>query len=89
MKSSEVTTQSVIEIQFPAVDPQGHKPPPSPKLEVEAIELDQASDALLIGFPDIVRWGIGFFDDVDGNVWVNFSRLGFMCLAEGPKGKDQ
>ena len=89
MQSKEVTKQSVIEVQFPAVDPQGHKPPESPKLRIEAIELDDAADALLIGFPDICKWGISFYDDVDGNIWVNFSRLGFLCLAEGPKAKDQ
>ena len=89
MQSSEVTKQTVLEVSFPAADPQGHKPPTSPKLQIEAIELDNAADALLIGFPDIAKWGIGFSKDVDGNVWVNFSRLGFMCLAEGPKRKSQ
>jgi len=89
MRSPQVTKQSVLQVRFQPIDPQGHAPPRAPSLDVEVIELDNAADALLIGFPDIVRWGIRFFKDADNNIWVDFTNLGFMTLAEGPKKNGQ
>jgi len=89
MRSPQVTKQSVLQVKFQPIDPQGHAPPRAPSLDVEVIELDNAADVLLIGFPDIVRWGIRFFKDADDNIWVDFTNLGFMTLAEGPKKNGQ
>ena len=46
-------------------------------------ELGGAADALLMGFPEIAKFGCRFYDDEDGNLWVDFTRLGVVLLAEG------
>ncbi len=82
MKSSDMNVAVTIDCQFQALDPDGHAAKEAPVLPVMFAELENAADALLIGCPEIVTWGCRFFDDQDGNVWVDFTRLGFCVLAE-------
>ena len=82
MKSADMVIAATLSLQFEALDPDGHNATEAPVLEVLFAELDNAADALLIGFPEIVSWGCRFFDDQDGNVWVDFTKLGFCVLAE-------
>ena len=82
MKSADMTVAVTVDCQFEASDPDGHDAAEAPVIPVLFAELDNAADALLIGFPEIVAWGCRFFDDSDGNIWVDFTKLGFCCLAE-------
>ena len=82
MKSADMTVAVTLNCQFEALDPDGHATKEAPVMPVLFAELDNAADALLIGFPEIVSWGCRFFDDQDGNIWVDFTRLGFCALAE-------
>ena len=82
MKSADMTLAVTLDCQFEALDPDGHACKEAPLLPVLFAELDNAADALLIGFPEIVSWGCKFFDDPDGNIWVDFTKLGFCVLAE-------
>ena len=54
------------------------------EVEAEFGELEDAADALLLGFPQALAWGAAFAKDVDGHVWVEFRTLGVTLLAEGP-----
>ena len=47
-------------------------------------ELIGASDFPLMGFPDIARLDVRFFEDPDKNIWVEFNALGMSVLAETP-----
>ena len=67
---------------FETLDPDGRSVQEAPLIPILFAELENAADALLIGFPEIVAWGCRFYDDADGNVWVDFTRLGFTALAE-------
>ena len=82
MKSADMTVAVTLNCQFEALDPDGHDLKEAPVLPVLFAELENAADALLIGFPEIVSWGCRFYDDADGNIWVDFTRLGFTALAE-------
>ena len=54
-------------------------------MEVNFGELAEASDALLIGFPDLARYGFQIHEDEDGLVWVTLAKLGVTMLAEIPE----
>ena len=82
MKSTDMTTAVTLDCQFQALDPAGHTSKEAPVVQVLFAELENAADALLIGFPEIVAWGCKFFDDEDGNIWVDFTKLGCCALAE-------
>ena len=82
MKSADMTVAVTVDCQFEALDPDGHDTAEAPVIPVLFAELENAADALLVGFPEIVAWGCKFFDDSDGNIWVDFTKLGFCCLAE-------
>ena len=47
-------------------------------------ELPGAADYLLMGFPDIVKFDTRFYEDADGNVYVEMQKLGVTLLAESP-----
>ena len=49
----------------------------APPLDVQFAELEGAADALLIGFPDLVKWDTRFYEDADHHRWVEFKRYGF------------
>ncbi len=44
-------------------------------------ELDGISENLIVGFPMLARWGFGLDSDADGNIWVEFRKLGVTMLA--------
>ena len=84
MASNRIEYESVIELALDPVSEDGSKPPPLTSLILEMGELSGASDILLMGFPDIARLDVRFFEDADGNVWVEFNSLGVSVLAETP-----
>jgi hypothetical protein len=84
MSSTKMEHEAVLELTLDPVSEDGSKPPPRTGLVLEMGELVGASDHLLMGFPDIVRLDVRFFDDPDGNVWVTFNSLGVTVLAETP-----
>ena len=69
-------------LKFESLSPEGDVPSEAPEVEVVFAELEDAADALLIGFPELVSWGVHFYDDSDGNIWVEFKRLGIFTLAD-------
>ena len=84
MDSKLLTHTLTVKGNFVPLDPDGHKPPPPVSLDIEFGELENASDPMLIGFPDIIKWGCKFTVDADGNAWVSFENLGFSVLTERP-----
>ena len=84
MSSNRIEHESVVELALDPVSEDGSKPPPRTFLTLEMGELGGASDFLLMGFPDIVRLDVRFFEDADLNVWVEFNSLGVSILAETP-----
>ena len=84
MVSTEITRAVELNLMLEGLDPNGGIETPLPVLITPTfVELDNASDALLIGFPEMVQYGVRFFADADGNVWVDFEKLGVTLLAEG------
>ena len=55
---------------------------PSVSAEVDFGELDGISENMMIGFPTLAEWGMNLDSDADGNVWVEFRKLGVTMLAE-------
>ena len=53
-------------------------------MEVSFGEMEQASEGLILGWPDMVRYGFGTEEDDDGNIWVEFRKLGVTLLSETP-----
>ena len=45
-------------------------------------ELAGISENMIIGFPTLAQWGFTLDSDADGNVWVEFRKLGVTMLAE-------
>lgn len=84
MSSNRTEHETVLELALDPVSEDGSKPPPRTFLTLEMGELSGASDFLLVGFPDIVRLDVRFFEDPDRNVWVEFNSLGISVLVETP-----
>ena len=82
MSSNKVEVATKINLTFRGVDPEGGKMPPTVDHVIQFGELPDASDALLMGFPDICKLGVTFYQDSDDNVWVDFQALGVTLLAE-------
>ena len=82
MSSSKVAHATKINLTFRGIDPEGGKPPPPVDHIIQFGELPNAADALLMGFPDICRLGVTFYQYSDDNVWVDFGALGVTLLAE-------
>ena len=53
-------------------------------MEVVFVELEEALDALLVGFPDLARYGFQIREDSDGLILVTLVSLGVTLLAEVP-----
>ena len=51
MKSADMTVAVTLNCQFEALDPDGHATKEAPVMPVLFAELDNAADALLIGWP--------------------------------------
>ncbi len=45
-------------------------------------ELDGITEMMILGPPTLARWGMNLDSDADGNVWVEFRKLGINLLAE-------
>ena len=84
MSSAQLEHSALIQLTLDPVREDGGKPLDPVDLQLEMGELPGASDALLMGFPDIVRHQIKFYDDADGNIWVEWGLLGITVLAERP-----
>ena len=87
MVSQEINRVAQITGWLDPVTEDGSKPPAPVALTLEFAELAGAADALLMGFPDLVKYDVRVCDDADGNVWVVFERLGVTMLAEVKSGK--
>ena len=85
MESTVMQHVTRLGLTFDPVNSDGTAPPDPVSLELEFGELDNASDPLLLGFPDIVKLDVRFFQDDDDNVWLEFGKLGITVLAESPK----
>ena len=48
-------------------------------------EMKDCADGLILGFPDLARFGYHVVEDEDGHIWISFSKLGVTLLAEAPK----
>jgi hypothetical protein len=42
------------------------------------------ADAIILGFPELARFGYQVEEDDDGHIWVHFHKLGVTILAETP-----
>ena len=62
--------------------PDGSGLPRAVTLEVDFGELDAASDVLLLGFPQILQWGIAFGHDDDGHGWMEIRKFGLTAPIE-------
>ncbi len=74
---------SKIRFQFLSGTSGGDEPVGKP-LSTYFWEMDKASDTLLIGYPDLLRWGYALRTDKNGFPWVDFHHLGISLRAEGP-----
>lgn len=84
MSSAKLENTALLQLTLDPVREDGGKPHDPVDFQLEMGELPGASDALLMGFPDIVRHQIKFYDDADGNIWVDWGALGITVLAERP-----
>ena len=84
MTSGKTVHESLIELTFDSVSEDGRSAPQSKTIVLEMGELPGASDHLLMGFPDIVKFDTRFYEDADGNVYVEMQKLGITLLAESP-----
>ncbi len=84
MTSGKMVHESLIELTFDSVSEDGRSVPESKTIVLEMGELPGASDHLLMGFPDIVKFDTRFYEDADGNVYVEMQKLGITLLAESP-----
>ena len=84
MTSGKMVHESLIELTFDSVSEDGRSVPESKTIVLEMGELPGASDHLLMGFPDIVKFDTRFYEDADGNVYVEMQKLGVTLLAESP-----
>ena len=46
--------------------------------------MDDCSDPILIGFPDLLQFNFGLYEDEDGVAWAGFGRLGISMLVNVP-----
>ena len=53
------------------------------------LEMENSSDALLLGFPELSNIGYSVYSDDDGVIWVSFLKLGVSLLAEVPGDGDE
>ena len=53
-------------------------------MEVSFGEMENASETLILGFPDMTQYGFSVEEDDDGNIWVEFRKLGVTLLCELP-----
>ena len=84
MSSNKLEHESLVRLTFDPVSEDGSKPPPPVDIDLPMGELPGAADYMLMGFPDIVRLNVRFYEDADLNVWVEFGALGITVLAETP-----
>ena len=54
------------------------------KLEACFGEMADCADAIILGFPELARFGYQVEEDDDGHIWVHFHKLGVIILAETP-----
>ena len=55
------------------------------RLEACFGEMPDCADAIILGFPELARYGYQVEEDDDGHVWVHFHKLGVTMLAETPR----
>ena len=48
-------------------------------------EMQDCADPLILGFPEIARWGLDIDEDDDRHIWVTFKKVGATVLAEVPE----
>ena len=53
----------------------------SSTVEARFLQVENASDGLLIGLTQCSRWGLELIDDGD-DIWVRLNQLGVILLAE-------
>ena len=58
-------------------------------MEVCFAEMADCADAMIIGFPDLARFGYMVEEDDDGHIWVNLAKLGITMLAETPQAEGE
>ena len=85
MESTILQYATTLRFGIEPVQECGKNPGNPVELELEFGELDEASDALLLGFPDIAKLDTRFYIDDDENVWVEFRKLGVTTLAESQR----
>ena len=84
MTTDSVTCATQVELGFTDAE-QGN----SEKISVNFVELEGASDAMLMGFPTLTDLGYALDRDDDGHVWVSLRKLGVTLLAEMPSDEDK
>ena len=82
MRSLAIEAVCDIDLVLESVAEDGITPNADVALKVCFAELSEAADALLIGYPEISAWDTHFWQDSDGNDWVEFRKLGVTLLAE-------
>ena len=58
-----------------------------PEVRMGFWEMEDASDGLLIGWPDLIGWQFASERLDNGDVIIEFRKLGILCLAEVPDRK--
>ena len=86
MVSQDITKVSVVSLWLDPVSEDGGQAPEPASFDVQFAELPGAADALLLGFPDMLRWDVVPWRDDDGNMWVRFGKLDVSVLAERQDG---
>ena len=64
---------------------------PSRKQVTESVvfgELERAADPLLIGFPQLARWGFELSVDAGGKIWVTLAAFDVRFVAMSPVTRD-
>ena len=58
--------------------------PVGPEIPLDFWEVNEASDALLIGNIELSEWGTATYRDEDGRHWVRFEKFDICIPAETP-----
>ena len=74
MESGVLEFVQSLRLRFEGVR-DGRGSAPAAEIEVPFAELKGASDALLIGFPLLLSWGMQFDQDDDGNIWIELELM--------------
>ena len=79
-----ISTVCKLRMQFLQAAERGERPR-GPELVVEFGEMASSNDALIIGMPQLLTWGLRIGQTSSGAACVELEELGVRCLVERRK----